>query len=353
MKEAVTEHLGEKDGDAVAREFGDVYPGIPQALDLADGYTVHALHHHDLGVAEVPENLRDQHQVQPGHVAAQLRGVGGLPHQIEFVVQIVVELGHHLAGLEALAVGRQALHPPGHHAHETQVFLDHGQHTRAQHLDRHLALDAMAVPQRGEMHLRNGGAGHRHAVKERENLIHRPPECPFDRGDGDLRVERRHAVLQPGQLVGHIGRQQVAACRKHLAELHENGPQALQRQAQPLAARCIQVASERQDARHRSQPGLLETVQHHGVQAVPEHHPQDGAAPQELLHAPARSEPLFGAEGVEGPDGMGATAEDVRATRVPTNWRSACAARLATCATVWAGASPITRARSSSTSQRT
>ena len=46
------------------------------------------------------------------HVVAQLRGVGGLAHQVELVVQVGVELGHHLARLEAPpSVDRRSIQP--------------------------------------------------------------------------------------------------------------------------------------------------------------------------------------------------------------------------------------------------
>src|SRR2546425_12867156 len=50
--------------------------------------------------------------------------------QVQLIVQVVVELGHDLAGLEALAVGRQALDPARHHVHQRQVLVDHGLHAR-------------------------------------------------------------------------------------------------------------------------------------------------------------------------------------------------------------------------------
>ena len=64
------------------------------------------------------------HQVQALHVAPQLRGVGGLAHQVELVVQVVVELGHHLARLQPLAVGAEPLDPARQRVQQRQVVLD-------------------------------------------------------------------------------------------------------------------------------------------------------------------------------------------------------------------------------------
>jgi hypothetical protein len=115
------------------------------ALDLADGHALHALHHHHVGVAE-SQNISGTAPGPARHVAAQLRGVGGFAHQVQLVVQVGVELGHHLARLQALAVGRQALDPAGHHAHQRQVVVDDLQHAGAQHLDGHLALAPSLAP---------------------------------------------------------------------------------------------------------------------------------------------------------------------------------------------------------------
>jgi len=57
VEEAVAEHLGEEDGDAVAGQLLDVDSSIAQTLDLADGHALHALHHHDGGRAVVPDHL--------------------------------------------------------------------------------------------------------------------------------------------------------------------------------------------------------------------------------------------------------------------------------------------------------
>jgi hypothetical protein len=62
-----------------------------------------------------------------------------IAHQVELVVQVFIELGHHFARLEAAPIARQPLHPARHGAHEGEVIFDHGQHVGPQHLDRDLA----------------------------------------------------------------------------------------------------------------------------------------------------------------------------------------------------------------------
>jgi hypothetical protein len=96
VEEAVAEDLGEEDRDAVARQLGDVDAGLAQAFIWLIGtpcmrsITI-------TWACTGPTPSRAPAPGQPGHVAAQLRGVGGLAHQVELVVQVDVELGHHLA----------------------------------------------------------------------------------------------------------------------------------------------------------------------------------------------------------------------------------------------------------------
>jgi hypothetical protein len=125
--------------------------------------------------APVPEHLGHAKQIAFGKVAAQLAGVGGLDHQVEFVMQVLVELGHHLAGLEAPAVHPDALEPRGHVAHQRQIAVDYRQHARTQHLHGHLAAMARTAAQRGEVHLGDRRAGHRLVLERLEQLVSRRP----------------------------------------------------------------------------------------------------------------------------------------------------------------------------------
>ena len=273
MEKTIAEHLGEEYGDAITGQLGDVYASILQPLDLADRHASHALHDHHLGAAKVPKNLGNEHQIEAIHVAAQLRSIRCFADQVQFIVQVIVKLGHHLTGLETLAVGRQALDPTGHHAHEAQVFFNHRQHARPQDLHCDFTLHTVPVEQGGEVHLGNGCTGDWRALKRQKYRIHRLLESSLDGGNGHTGVERWHPVLQQRQFVGDVRRQQVAARGQHLAKLHEDRAQLLQRLAQALAPRGVQIAPDGQDARERAQPGLLKAVQHQGIQPVSEHHP--------------------------------------------------------------------------------
>ena len=104
MKKPVTKNLGEENRNAITGQFFQVHAGINQPLGLADGHPVHALHHHDVGHAEVPDHLGNQDQIKTLHIAAQLGSVRSFPQQVQLIVQVFIKLTHHLARFQALAI---------------------------------------------------------------------------------------------------------------------------------------------------------------------------------------------------------------------------------------------------------
>jgi hypothetical protein len=102
-------------------------------------------------------HLGQDQQVGTLEIAPQLRAVGGLAHQVELVVQVLVELGHHFARLQAPAVGPEGFQQAGGHLQQGDVVLDHRLDAGAQDLHRDLA----AIRQHREMHLGHRGRGHR------------------------------------------------------------------------------------------------------------------------------------------------------------------------------------------------
>ena len=82
-----------------------------------------------------------------------------------------------------------------------------------------------------------------------EDLLDRAPErVAHDRGRR-LAGERRHPILEAGELVGDVFGQQVAAGREDLAELDEDRAEILQRAAQPHRARRLRPATQFQGRR--------------------------------------------------------------------------------------------------------
>ena len=222
---AIAKHLREKNLDARASEPRNVDALLPEPFDLADRRSRHALHHHDFTRAPIPVDFGHEQQRRVQEVAPQLRAIGGFACEVEFVVDGLVEFGDDGAWPQALAVGPQFLDQHRARLHQTEILFDGRGDVRPQHLDRR----RRAVGQFGQVHLRHRRAGDRLALEGFENLFHGFAVSALQCGQDLLAGKRRYPILQPGEFVGDIGRQQVAPCRQHLAELHENRAQILQR----------------------------------------------------------------------------------------------------------------------------
>ena len=262
VKEAVAEHLGEEDFDAGARQRGHVHALGAQGIDLRDRQAVHALHHHRAGTAVVPVDLGHREQWRIAEIAAQLRTVRRLAHQVQFVAEVLGKLGHHLARLQPAPFRPHAFEQRGSGFHQCDVVGDDVFDARPQHLDRHV----LAGRQHREMHLRDRGRRHRLRLETAENLRQRLAVEGFQAGDRLFRREGRHAVLQLGQFVGQIGRQQIASRRQHLAELDEDGAERLQRLAQTHRTRRVEAAAEPGDTQQAGEAQLAAGVDQHLVQ---------------------------------------------------------------------------------------
>jgi hypothetical protein len=82
------------------------------------------------------------------------------------------------------------------------------------------------------VHLRDRAGRERIGVDVRERVLPRHAQLGLEHcHDLGLR-ERRHVVLQPGELGDVLGREQIGARREHLAELREGRAELLERLAQ-------------------------------------------------------------------------------------------------------------------------
>ena len=201
-------------------------------------------------MAPVPVDFRHQQQVGILEIAPQLAAVGGLAHQVEFVLQVLLEFRHHLARAQALAVLPQGFDQAGTGIEQRDIVGDDVGDVGAQ--DFHCRLAAILQP--GEVDLGDGSGSHRHRVEFGEHLTGGLAVSFFYRRQGDFRRERRHPVLQSGEFVGDIGGNQVAPGGEHLAEFDEDRPERFERLAQPDRARLVERAPEQRDHDQRPQP---------------------------------------------------------------------------------------------------
>jgi hypothetical protein len=148
-----------------------------------------------------------------------------------------------------------------------EVALDDLVHAGPQDLDD----DLLAVAQRRGVHLGDRGRRERRRSKL-ANTSASGPERRLDGRGRDRAVERRDPVLQLRQLIGDVDGQQVAARRQGLAEFHEDRPELLEREPQPLAARdagaALKPGPRRQIEQEPQRPVQMRRA-HEIVEAVP------------------------------------------------------------------------------------
>jgi len=109
--------------------------------------------------------------------------------------------------MQQAGVCAQTLGGTGQDEQPGQVGADDRLQARAYYLDHHF----FAGFEFGRVNLGHRGRGQRFNVETAEHLADFGAELFFDQLDRQLRVKRRHTVLQQHQLVGDIGRQQIAA----------------------------------------------------------------------------------------------------------------------------------------------
>ena len=165
-----------------------------------------------------------------GHHLAEFAGGGGLQPQVQFELERTGDRGGGGQGLEPL---QGACEPLGQ-ARAQQQGADVGGHAPLdagpQHLDRHLA----PVVQHGRMGLGQRGGGDRR-LEAGVEAAQRALQAGLYFGHRDRHGEGRQAVLQPAEVVGELGPEDVGAGGEQLAELDRGGSQRLERAAQPLA----------------------------------------------------------------------------------------------------------------------
>ena len=113
----------------------------------------------------------------------------------------------------------------------------------------------------------------------------RPSDASM-RALASVAVEGRDAVLELRELVGDVGRQQVAPRRDHLAELHEDRPEVLERAPQALAARAAPAREPGpgREPEHEAQRPVEVGRAHEVVEPVAHQHAVDGEQPSGDAH---------------------------------------------------------------------
>ena len=129
-------------------------------------------------------------------IVAQFLRSGSFKTQIKFEADGIGEGLDDLHRLQAAVLRQAALDEMGEPEHEVDIALEGELHFWAQHFHG----DFLAIRGGGEMYLGNGGGGDGVFIELREEGFNRGAELFLDHRFGDLRIERRQAVLQFGEI---------------------------------------------------------------------------------------------------------------------------------------------------------
>ncbi len=173
------------------------------------------LHEHPPG-AQLPVHLRDPHSIggsdEPRHLLHRV----GLSEEVELGAQAASELPEDLRGPNVLAERRAALHDVGEVGEGGEVALHHVGDARP--LDLH--HDRLTRQQSSLVGLADRGSGETLPIEVCEDLAHFAAELGLEHRPDALDRLGRHAVLQLGELLAHLGREDVDARGRDLSELH-------------------------------------------------------------------------------------------------------------------------------------
>ena len=285
VKKIIPKDLREKDFDPVFGQPLEVHAGRLQAVNILDRDAGHQLQREHIALGQLP--------VDPGHVitrlapeiAPELRGVGGLAFQIEFIQQGLFKLLDHAGKTQRPALRIIFFGLLGEVMQQRHVLADQGLDTRPEHLDNKIP----AILQFGAMHLGHRGRGQRFLVKLQKDLVQVTIIGLFNNPARHLARKRRHGVLQAGEFIGDIGRQQVPAGGEDLAELDIDRPEFFQHQTHAPRAGTLLAPEPVPRQQVKRKPKGAEQVggEDKFIQAVFDKDPLHGQQAQEAGHGQA------------------------------------------------------------------
>ena len=216
-------------------ELGRVQAGRGDLVGVRDLDALDVLHGQDPRGRQLVDDVGHVDARELGHAVGDALGLVGLVAVVELAQHPGGELaddvrGPDLAGQREARLGhrRELLDDP-------QVGLGLGQDLRALDLDR----DLPAVEGRGPVDLGGRGGGERLGLDRGEEGLRVAAELGQQDRPGLVPRERPGLALELGQLVGPLGRQQVAPAGQHLADLHVRRPEVLEQAAHPLRGRGL------------------------------------------------------------------------------------------------------------------
>src|SRR5690625_2819659 len=233
MKKIVAKDLPVKDANTASCQSAKVDAACLQLFNIPGGYTAYVLHDQHLARRQRPVNFGDVEIGGVLEVVFKKRGAGRLGAHVQLAHDHAFEFGHDVVGADAFAFRVIASYQARQRAQQANIAADLFFYSGAHHLADHRP----SVLEPGGRHLGNGCRRHEHVVEFIKQIDHRCVEFAFVDGACLPAVNWGQFFVEPGQVVGDIGGEKVAAGRDGLAKLDVNGAQVLQGEAQPGAAR--------------------------------------------------------------------------------------------------------------------
>src|SRR5690625_713744 len=207
MKKIVAKDLPVKDANTASCQSAKVDAACLQLFNIPGGYTAYVLHDQHLACCQRPVNFGDVEIGGVLEVVFKKRGAGRLGAHVQLAHDHAFEFGHDVVGADAFAFRVIASYQARQRAQQVNIAPDLFFYAGAHHLDDHRP----SILEPGGMHLGNGCRCQGGVVEFIKQLVHWRLELALDDGACLVAVKWRHIVLQPGQVVGNIGGQQVAA----------------------------------------------------------------------------------------------------------------------------------------------
>jgi hypothetical protein len=175
-------------------------------------------------------DIGDFYRLIVGKIAVKDFHVTGLEQEIAFPPRNLGELIDLPGRVESLGFRDEPFHEIGKITQDYHVDVEDILYIRPLDLDRYLS----PILELSDMDLRQRGRGNRLFIQGFEYFVQRCSQFLFDYSFRLGEFERRHLVLQLGQLDHQIDRDQKWSCGKNLAELDESRPELLHRHADPF-----------------------------------------------------------------------------------------------------------------------
>ena len=239
VEEAVHEDLLVVADDALVRrrlavDMGAVELVEPVERDADDSL----LGQHGRGRA-VPVDRREVDVGVIGERRAETLAVAGLVDVVALLVDCARELVDQADEVVLAPEVGAALNAPRLRAKDVEVGLDDLVDVGALHLHGH----RRAVEHDCHVHLADARGRGRHLVELGVELLERLAERALDLAPYLLERERLHRVLQPRELLGERGGDEVGAHGEHLPDLGERRAEPLHRAAQSLLRREVRIGA--------------------------------------------------------------------------------------------------------------